>query len=144
MRELTKITGKKKNGVLYPEHDDVALHCLVGVELEVENVPINKLSSCIEKASLWGITGDGSLRNSGVEILSVPMAGANLIKAMGELDEIVQKGCSGAEITERCSMHVHIDMRDVTVRQLINFLIVYTIFETELFKHVGEKRMENP
>ena len=144
MRKLSRIINKRESGIEYPKDEKVVLHNLIGLELEIENVSVSTITPEVTSAPLWSIAGDGSLRNSGVELISVPVSGVNLTNAITELKDILEKGAPDAEITERCSLHVHIDMRDITVRQLLNFLVVYTIFEDELFRYVGYKRKENP
>jgi len=144
MRKLSKIIQKNESGIKYPEDSAVVLQCLVGIELELENVDASTIMQYTGEAPLWNTVGDGSLRNNGIELVSVPIAGVNIPNALESLDTILKQGAKTAEISERCSMHVHIDMRDVTVRQLLNFLIVYTIFEEEFFKYVGYYRKDNP
>lgn len=142
MRKISKIVGKKENSMQYPEDPTVSCQSLVGIELEVEEVDQRAVLKALHEAPMWNVTGDGSLRN-GLELVSLPVSGVNLVSAIKELQYILDNSGTPA-LTKRCSLHVHIDMRDMSVRQLFSLLVVYTIFENELFNYVGEERKDNP
>ena len=55
----------------------------VGIEVEVENARAVILSH------LWKMTLDGSLRNNGKELVSLPLAGPGLVEGLNQLKEYI-------------------------------------------------------
>jgi len=116
----------------------------VGVEIELEQVRgLNNVDT--DFYNYWRLTEDGSLRDNGVEfVMTRPFAGKDLETALSIFNqyitnnEEVKVACS-----ERTSVHVHIDVRDLTIEQLIRFFCVYLIFESALFKVAGKERENN-
>lgn len=102
----------------------------VGVEIEMEE------AGRWPRLSLWHRGGDGSLRNNGMEIKFLsPYRGANVIKALEELRAAVADGAS-AIFNDRCSMHVHIDVRDLTIDQLRVLITNYVYFEPHMLAQI--------
>jgi len=116
---------------------------LVGVEVELEGLPGFKVNDA-EFESYWNMVDDGSLRNGGREfVLARPFAGADLEKALNLFDEHVAHSGRDIDISDRTSVHVHIDIRELTFHQLTKFVCLYTIFEGALFNMVGSGRTNN-
>lgn len=110
----------------------------VGIELELEGVEetpdLNR--------NYWTTVSDGSLRNNGTEIICAePLSGVTLENALLDLES----GLMNLEYTlsERCSTHIHLDATDMTVPQLMNFLVLSSIFENSLFTLFGAERRAN-
>lgn len=109
----------------------------VGIELEVEN------AGGLREGRFWNVISDGSLRNDGRELLfRQPLAGADIRSALHELVGILH---SNANITtgERTSLHVHVDVRDLTPKQVQNILVTYIATESALYKMGGKHRYDN-
>lgn len=111
--------------------------CYVGIEVEVEKVP--------PFDSIFGFRAveDGSLRNNGMEFVSVPIRGQNIHYL---LHALMAKLGKGAEFTERTSIHVHLNVRRMTVEQLVTLLITYIVVEQSLYrfiKRAGFERSRN-
>ena len=120
----------------YTPSDKFVSSSLVGVEFELEGMNRFRVDDP-EFAAYWKIVEDGSLRDGGKEfVLSRPFAGADLDKALSLFDKHVSKSGHDIKISDRTSVHVHIDVRDLTFAQL-------TIFETALFNMAGETRANN-
>lgn len=111
---------------------------LVGIEVEVENVLYidpNVMNM------FWTMKEDGSLRNHGREFVTpgtIPMSVAEpaLNVLFGGLNKDI-------DFSTRTSIHVHQDMRQLTLMQLVGFLLTYTAVENLLFKFVGNNRRNN-
>jgi len=127
----------------------------IGVEIELENVG-NFGSSYFRDSSFWSIVGEGSLRNSGREYVMqvklkheyVPICGKDVVTALDFFDSVVKKYIDNEGITpkatDRTSIHIHIDVRDLSKEQLVSFIILYTIFEPVFYSLFGKGRENNP
>lgn len=111
----------------------------MGLELEVENYHYDMGGSVL---SAWNVIPDHSLRNSGAEfVLKSPQRGANLRTAIDELADYVEG--KDLNLSHRCSLHVHLDMRNKTIKDIEKLYRLYVLFEPALY-HVGQKdRYEN-
>jgi hypothetical protein len=110
----------------------------VGIEVEVENVL--KIDPNVG-ILFWLIKEDHSLRNYGREfvtpgVIPVSLAESALKQLFGGLN-------SDIDFSNRTSIHVHLDMRQLTLQQIVAFLLSYTTVENLLFKFVGNSRRTN-
>lgn len=111
--------------------------CRIGVELEVENIP-----SPPRRLRYWETKSDGSLRNNGIEfVFRGPMGGQDAFNAITELDGTLYN--SEVDLNIRCSTHVHVDARDMTVPELKRFILAYCYYELFLFRQSGEYRVNS-
>jgi hypothetical protein len=112
----------------------------VGVELELEGFT----SRSTEEAQrhlhpLWTTTQDGSLRNGGVELITNGgLGGEQLHSAFERVASLLER--INYDASWRCSTHMHINMRDFTVNQVVRFMLVYAACEPVLFAHCGKFR----
>lgn len=113
--------------------DDV----FIGIEVEVEN--INALLTNHLSDLLWTWHGDGSLRNGGMEAVSYPLKGKWIAHAINSLFPRLKN----ASFSPRTSIHVHLDVRALTQKQLTAIIIVYLAVESLLYKFVGRDRHDN-
>ena len=111
---------------------------LIGIEVEVENVMM--IGPNVTR-TYWANKEDGSLRNHGVEFVTpgvIPASAAglalNLLKA--ELNPDI-------DFSKRTSIHVHLDVRQLTMSQLMGLLFTYVAVENLLFKFVSNNRRNN-
>ena len=106
----------------------------VGIEVEVENVAhINpNIPLCF-----WEIAEDGSLRNHGKEFktYAIPLQYSQVA-----LEQLFQGLNPDIDFSQRTSIHVHIDVRKLTINELLGLLFTYTVIENLLFKFVGANR----
>lgn len=110
---------------------------LVGLELEIENLPIDSLPF-----AGVSVTEDGSLRNNGRELITNPMK----VKYVERLLRNIFTGCGITQTrnySDRCSVHVHVNVQDCTIEQLQTILLTYQTVERVLFGWVGEEREGN-
>jgi len=97
----------------------------VGIEIEYENLRIGP------NVNLWGVTTDGSLRNNGIEYISIPLKVEEIPTALGNLRSALL-GSNPIPHT-RCGLHVHLNMRPRTVGEVYSFIASYVLLEPTLF-----------
>lgn len=109
----------------------------LGVEVELENI-----RSRMPASRYWEVKSDGSLRNSGAEfVFREPLGGKDLYDACINLDSMLYD--KNPDPSWRCSVHVHIDVRDLTPSQVKKFILVYATLERILFDASGWQRYRN-
>jgi hypothetical protein len=119
---------------------ELPIHCLVGVEHELEGASGRHYDASFDD---WKAVSDGSLRGGGIEyVLKEPLAGEELVNSLKILDEYVGKQ-TNIHKNDRTSTHVHIDARDMTVDQLILFIVLYMVYEQAIFSLCDASRIEN-
>jgi len=111
---------------------------IFGIEVEVENVP-NPIINAIYRP-YWTLTIDNSLRNNGMEYVSVPL---KMNQIEGAIDQLNGSLPTNREFSLRTSVHVHMNVRDLTMEQITNLLLIYTAVEEMLFRWVGQDRDKN-
>ena len=117
-----------------PEYPFADMKSHVGIEVEVENVTyINpNIPLCY-----WIIAEDGSLRNHGKEFKSVALPTSRVQLALEQLFNGLNPDI---DFSSRTSIHVHVDVRGLTINQLITVLFTYAVLENVLFKFAGVHR----
>ncbi|WWV92019.1 hypothetical protein [Escherichia phage PJNS034] len=133
---IADILGHGRGSDVVDTHPLIVGRGRVGLELELENMPNAR------QAAGWTVTGDGSLRNSGVEyVLRGAQGGMELFNSILSLEEALMAHQCDANL--RCSTHVHLDIRRLTVAQLKRLLLAYTVFEPLIFELSGAHRRTN-
>lgn len=111
-------------------------HC-VGVEIEIENVQMHpepvRQTRLME---MWHTKPDGSLRNGGIEFVSV--YGATAADVMTYLP-VLHAAMVTSEVSFRCGLHIHVDVTQFTMPELYRVFMVYTIMEKILFAVSGQR-----
>lgn len=111
----------------------------VGVEVELENLATNwrGASAC----SNWDVVNDGSLRGVAREIRSRgPVRGSRLKEDITQLFQSFQSNDLVPHANMRTSMHVHVNMLDMTRVDIVAFLVTASLADSILFQHTGENR----
>lgn len=130
MRTVMEIFG-------VPGHLKVAKD--VGVEIEVEgkNLPGGD--------KYWRREHDGSLRGeeNAEYVLKEPLTLLQLKMALKSL--AINYKTAGARIDEsvRAGIHVHVNVQELNIIQLYNYITLYFVFEELLTKYCGESREGN-
>lgn len=109
----------------------------IGIEIEIE-----KWNGELPPMFCWHTTEDGSLKDSGVELVSYPLYGSYIDKALWELKQFYEC-CPDAEFSHRCSIHVHVNVSTFTYNQLLALIGLYAIYERSLFEFVEQTRRGN-
>jgi hypothetical protein len=98
----------------------------LGIELEYEDCNMD-----FPDMNFWRAEADGSLRNSGIEYISVPLLYNEVEEALLEAEQVVEHTHSTS--TERCGLHTHINMRPYTVGQVWSFAAAYALIEPTIY-----------
>lgn len=111
---------------------------IYGIEIEVEDVRAPIIN--YDKQPYWNITTDNSLRNNGVEFVSLPLTCNQIEYAMDQLNVSLP---TTATFGPRTSTHIHMNVRDLTIDQITCLILLYTSVENLLFNWVGHERDQN-
>lgn len=119
----------------------------IGIEVEVEQFP-NAIIP-MDVTVKWELKNDGSLRNNGKEFIT--RFGCRVWSSFDSLDTLFNYfqairqdvEFNALEFNERTSIHVHFDIRNMTLEEIKSLLVLYVIFEDSLFRFAGEHRKHN-
>ena len=146
MTKLATITGVSPDKRKYDNCKEFVLNkCFVGIEIEVENIDQRIVMEYHRRnpLSFWYYTSDGSLRNNGLEFVSLKLMGNDINTALTELNEFISSIEVTPEFSERTSVHIHLDVRSLSVQDLQKLLILVIIFERALIRYCGGSRENN-
>lgn len=110
---------------------------MVGIEIEVENI-----TNSLQPLAYWDIKADGSLRNNGVELVSVPLQIKQVQLALEHVYNVLTAN-NKPDFSNRTSVHIHVNCRDLTQNQIYNFILLYALFEKHFYAFAGNKRMNS-
>lgn len=114
----------------------------VGIEIEMEADSPFPNSEYL--STDWSITRDGSLRGISAEFVS---RGPRLIEEvknhLENLQKYLDKGKVKRKFSFRAGCHIHINVLDMTLDEVVNFALLYYIFEQSLVRFCGETREGN-
>lgn len=119
---------------------------LIGIEIEVEGVSLPNSDNIKNENffSKWLITQDGSLRGEAWEyVLREPLDYSNTVNALNLLEEQYVKCKSTINDSVRAGIHVHINVQDLTLKQLYTMFTVYYCLENILVDWCGKDRVGN-
>lgn len=113
----------------------------VGIEIECEGnnlVPVN--------TDTWNTVADGSLRGAYPEhscewVLTQPVVIKEVQSALTELEKAQAKAT--LNFSFRTSVHVHVNVQDLTLDEVMNMIYAYLLCETALMRSCGESRQGN-
>jgi hypothetical protein len=111
---------------------------LIGLELEIENFPDRQ----DREMPAWVLTEDGSLRNTGCEVVTKPfsiMYADSLLRHVYKAYGITEDN----NYSDRCSVHVHVNCQDLTIGEVQQITLLYSTVERLLFKFIGKDRENN-
>lgn len=126
-KSLPKYEGLK--GTLPIYHPNI----YIGIEIELEKVKVNSIPTT------FYMEEDHSLKVNGLEFISIPIRAKYLEVELNRLFS----GLKQFDTSVRCSTHIHINVRDLTIEQVNKLLILYMIFEKSLFNFTGKDRWKN-
>jgi hypothetical protein len=111
----------------------------VGVEIEVEgrNLPYPQ--------KYWRREYDGSLRGpeNAEYVLATPILINKLETPLKYLDKCYQDSGSEVHDTVRAGVHVHVNVQQLNIIELYNFMTLYLVLEESLVQFCGETRIGN-
>ena len=112
----------------------------VGIELEFEGrrLPASGFED------YWSKQADGSLRGESAEyVLRKPIPRDEVKKALDVLDKTFKDNATLIHDTFRAGTHIHINVQELTMPQVLNMLTIYFMFESLLIKLCREDRVGN-
>lgn len=112
----------------------------VGIELEFEgaNLPAEGFGT------FWKRVADGSLRGeSGEFILKKPIHRKEVAASLDLLEKVFASNGTKIVPTYRAGTHIHINVQDLNLPQVINFITLYFMFENTLLKLCSPERIGN-
>ena len=114
----------------------------IGIEIEVEGKRIP--TDLQDKAyKLWTITGDNSLRGGYEYVLRNPVKRNDVRSAIDLLIGEFKRCDSKINDSVRAGVHVHINVQELYVVEVVNLMCLYYIFEECLVDYCGESRVGN-
>ena len=126
------ITNFSPDPRTYKDGEIIPGNNLYGVEVELEDCLLSGRHS-----SYWERKHDDSLRGEFAYefVTAVPFSGMDLEKAVEELTNLI----TYASTTSRCSVHLHVDVRDWTLSHFKSFILHYLSVEKILVKTSGNR-----
>lgn len=111
----------------------------IGIEIEAENAGTtfhNKFAHNEEAGAYWQLKPDHSLRNNGIEFCSRILFGVDIPRALNSIHPYLET----LTLNWRTGIHIHTDIRDRTVNDLIRIFELYSILEPIIFAWEGNQR----
>lgn len=113
----------------------------IGVEIEME---ADRIPSPNDLPRAWKLERDGSLRGeSGEFVLRKPVPVSELDSVFAELRQAMVNAKTRIRPTYRAGVHIHINVQDLTPKQLITFITCYFILEEVLLSYCDKSRVGN-
>lgn len=111
----------------------------VGIEIEVEGDRLVGLDN-----NFWRTEHDGSLRGESAEfVLKKPVSRDKVVEALTSLSEHLNQHECNVHDSPRAGTHIHINIQQLEVDELMSFLALYMCFEEVLVKWCGAERYGN-
>lgn len=110
----------------------------VGVEIEVEGDSLPK------KITGWRTENDGSLRGESFEyVLKTPATFEELPSRLAAIETAYKAAGTHVHDSVRAGIHVHVNVQQLTLIELFNYLTLCIVFEDLLIEFCGESRTGN-
>jgi len=122
-------------------HPGLNINGEVGIEVEVEgaNLPVK-----IGGGGIWKATKDNSLRGESMEyIFNGPKPRDNVDKYVDALWSVFRVNNSILNVSHRTSVHVHLNVSNLRVYDVVNIFTLYSIVEDFLIPFCGPQRAGN-
>lgn len=104
-----------------------------GCEFEIESIVDYK-----NLTNIFSIEDDHSLRNNGKEFKTPPVTYEQAIKGFQHLHSNLTLGPD--PFSERTSIHVHVNVRDLSLKEVRNLILTYALLEPLFFEFAGQDR----
>lgn len=145
---IGEVIHSRVDNKLYQEDVELVNNSVcIGVEIELENIRyFSHTSRFTNIFTFWTAIEDGSIRNGTEFIFSEPFKGKNITTALSLMNDFLaeyKEDYGGVDTTERCSVHIHLDIRELDAISLNNLILVYMLFERIIFWHIAPNRVKN-
>lgn len=117
---------------------NLAREFYAGVECEIESVRNRN-----EEFEGFVATEDGSLRNNGVEFISIPLPKGELLQCFRNLHATIDYHNPLEAFSTRTSTHVHINCRSLETDSIKNLILLYALYENFFFALCEQGRRDN-
>jgi|TARA_Y100000310_G_scaffold161131_1_gene161073 hypothetical protein len=110
----------------------------IGIEIEMEgrNLVVNSAG--------WAVDHDGSLRGESIEyILRSPCRRESVSIKLKRLQKDLKDQGAKLVPSSRCGVHIHVNCQRLSLEELLNFALLYYIFEDILMEYCGRDRTGN-
>lgn len=114
---------------------------LIGVEIEAEGKGLKEVDS-----KYWRTENDGSLRGHYPEekaefVMKGPIPREEVSVALKSIKQLLKE--SEFDFSYRTSVHVHVNVQELTYVQLLNYIYTYLLLEEPLMNYCGKSRKAN-
>jgi len=137
--KIGNLVGHPPDNLEYsPVKDLILSRCFIGIEVELEGLPKTAFKNNLK---YWEFRQDGSLRDyvgRATELVSSRMFGKDILNALDELNTFGTKFTPS--LSERTSIHIHLDVRNLSKEQVLTLVFVYLIYEQMYFAMAGMER----
>ena len=116
----------------------ITQNALLGIEIEVENIP-----NLVPLDTYWSTHEDGSLRNYGREFVSGALNPQQCVVALDYFFKHLKQSNPDYSFSNRTSIHVHLNVRDMTQDQIYAMVLLYAIFEKFFYQFAGKRRLNS-
>ena len=89
-------------------------------------------------SSMWSGKNEASLRDNGIEFISLPVQGNQISVALSLLEVLNNVG--HLHYTDLAGLHVHLNVRDFLQSQFANLAMLYLVFEESLYRISGNRK----
>ncbi len=111
----------------------------IGIEVEMEGQPLP-----MDPPIGWRMEADGSLRGQSCEfVLNKPVPRAEKKKYLTNLAKCLIEAGTKQVDSDRCGVHIHVNIQELTTSQAMNFVTLYLIFEDLMVHYCGDEREGN-
>jgi len=147
--KIQDIIGSQSDYKLYATDDTLVSNTdAIGVEIELEGISHYSPGSALPNIFYnWRAVEDGSLRNGTEFIFKEPFKAKNITASLEIMNQFLAAyravTGTGVIVNERCSVHVHLDVRELDGQELNNLILVYLLFEKVLFEYISPTRSKN-
>ena len=113
----------------------------IGIEIEMEG---GGLELDGMKIPAWLQKFDGSLRGTSMEyVMRGPVKREDVKAALSQLETIAKESGATFRPSDRCGVHVHVNVQSWTTKKVFNFITLYLLLENVLVNYCGETREGN-
>lgn len=138
LQKTQTIAFEKANKDFIPDDFNwYTTNALVGIEIEVENI-----RNSVPLEAYWSAKPDNSLRNHGIEFVSNPLQVKQISRALAHAYKAMTVA-NTPDFSNRTSIHIHLNCRDMSLDQIFVICLLYTIFEKHFYAFAGTKRMNS-
>lgn len=115
----------------------------VGVEIECEGRNLTPIMD-----ATWTTEADNSLRGGFPHeacewVFSKPVPIRDVLPALQQLEDVQKKSKAVFDFSFRTSVHVHVNVQQLSVDQISNLIYTYFLCETVMMNHVNQSRRGN-